>query len=242
MDKRIDSDKFKGIKPISPYQRIAEKYQPFDERPQHGKQKQSNLPIRPTRRFLAMRNLINDLKQEQPIERVDYISAEQEIRAIGLATINNSLPLLLSELGLSNNATKEIYGLVEEQIPYLQLLNRPSISQLDSSIYSNVGQDLQVLNLELPDLALPMIDFSCVILVERCQNGPISSTMGNLFLTINSLDKKTPQGPRQQCFQLTLSITSGVIEFDSTGRRAFVYQRIDKSFGLYADKQINLEI
>lgn len=242
MAKRIDSDKFKGIKPISPYQRIAERYQPFDERPQQATEKRPPLAERPRRRFLAMRNLIDSLKQDHPIQRIDYISAEQEIRALGLATINKSLPPLLSELGLSNNATKKIISLVEEQTPFLQLRNRSSIARLDRSLYPNIGNGLQVLNLDLPDLSLPMIDFSCVILVERCQNGPISLTLSNLYLTINSLDKITPHTPRQQSFQLTLSIPSGVIEIDKTGRRAFLYQRADKSFGLYADKQINLEI
>ncbi len=242
MAKRIDSDQFKGIKPIIPYQRIAEKYHPFDERRQQSVKKRSAGEERHARRFVAIRNLIDSLRQDHQIHRIDYISAEQEIMALGRATINKNLPSLLSELGLSNNATRQIINRVEEQTPFLQLRNRSSIKQLDRTLYPNIGDGLQVLNLDLPDLVLPMIDFSCVIWVERCQNGPITSTLGNLYLTINSLDKITPHAPRQQNFQLTLSIPSGVIEIDKTGRRAFLYQRADKSFGLHADKQINLEI
>lgn len=242
MAKRIDSNNFKGIKPIIAYQRIAERYHPFDERRQQPVKKRPTGEEHYTRRFVAMRNLIDSLKQDHEIQRIDYISAEQEIKTLGLKTITKSLPPLLSELGLSNNAIKNIISLIEEQTPFLQLRNRSSISQLDRSLYPNIGNGLQVLNLDLPDLSPPMFDFSCVMLVERCQNGPIASTLDNLYLTINSLDKLKPHAPRQQSFQLTLSISSGVIELDQEGRRAFLYQRADKSFGLYADKQINLEI
>lgn len=242
MAKRIDSDNFKGIKPIIPYQRIAEKYHPFDERPQQPVKKRPPGEERHTRRFVAMRNLIETLKQDYEIQRVDHTSAEQEIRVLGLATINKNLPPLLSEQGLSINAIKKIITFVEEQMPLLQMRNSSSVSQLDHSLYPDVGHGLQVLNLEMLELPLPMIDFSCVILVERCQNGPVTSTLNNLYLTVNSLDKSIPDIPRQQSFQLTLSISSGVIELDKEGRRAFLYQRADKSFALYADKQINLEI
>lgn len=242
MAKRIDNDKFKEIKPIIPYQRIAEKYHPVDERRQQTAKKQSTLTDRPRRRFIAMRNLIDSLKQDHSIQRIDYISAEQEIRVLGLTTIKKSLPSLLSELGLSNNATKQIITLVEEHAPLLQLRNRTSIAQLDRSLYPEVGDGLQVLNLDLAELPLPMIDFSYVALLERCKNGPITSTLNNLYLTITNLDEiATQSSPKPSC-QLTLSITSGIIEIDTTGRRAFLYQRADKSFGLYSDKQINLEI
>lgn len=242
MAKRIDSDTFRGIRPIIQYQRIAERYQPVDERPQQAADDNSSSQKRPARRFIAMRELIDSLKEEHKIERIDSISAEQEIKTLGLLTIKKNLPPLLSDLSLSNNAVEKIIRLVEEQTPLLQLKNNLSTAQLDRSLYSDIGQGLQVLNLELRDITLPMIDFSCVALVERCQNGPNSSTLGNLYLTINSLDKINAHTSRQQSFRLTLSIPSGVIELDKEGRRALLYQRADKSFALYADKQINLEI
>lgn len=239
MTKGIQSN---GIKPIIPYQRIAERKKPVQERLQRDKDNQQGVTEHHKRRFIAMRNLINRLKKDHLIQRVNYMSAEQEIRELGLATIKKNLSQLLSELGLSNNATTKVVSTVDDHTPLLQLKNSLSPPKIDHTIYPDVEYGLQSLNLELPEISLPMIDFSCVIVVNHEQNKPITSTLSNLYITINSLDETIPATPRPQSFQLSVSIASGVIEIDTTGRRTFVYQRADKSFGLYADKQINLEI
>lgn len=242
MAKRIGNDRFKGIKAITPYQRIAERYGPVPERSQQDADNRPAATERPTRRFIALRNLIDNLKQNHTIERIDYISAEKEIRALGWEVINKNLPPLLSDLGLSDKATKVIINRVDDHAPLLQLSYKSSIDQLDRLIYPEVDQGLQVLNLAMRDLSLPIIDSSCVALVKQCKNGPIVAALNNLYLTFSYPNKKKPHSPPKKSFQLTLSISSGVIEIDTTGRRAFLYQRADKSFALYADKRINLEI
>ncbi len=64
----------------------------------------------------------------------------------------------------------------------------------------------------------------------------------NVLLTIHPKNEKAEEVALQAGFKLDLSIAMGVVEFDDMGRRAFVYQRADDSFALYADKQINIEI
>ncbi|MCD6527254.1 MAG: hypothetical protein J7K75_09720 [Desulfuromonas sp.] len=235
MTKQIDNNTFKGIKPTSAYQRIAQRYQPAKERPQQEADKKTAAAKQVTRRFIAMRDLINNLKQQHTIYRFDYISAEQEIRDLGLETIAKNLPPQLSQLGLSRDAVKQILRLVEDHTPQLQLSDRTFLATLDHSLFPELGHGLKVLTLALPDLLIPIIDFSCIALAEQCQSEPIASTLNNLYLSI-------VQPQLQQGFQLTLSIAAGVVEVDMTGRRAFLYQRANHSFGLYADKQINLEI
>jgi hypothetical protein len=41
---------------------------------------------------------------------------------------------------------------------------------------------------------------------------------------------------------LTISIQIGAIEIDENGRRAIIYQRPNRTYGLYSDKSINLSI
>lgn len=243
MIKRVDYKKFLGTKPITAYQGIAKRHQPIDEDDQHSAQKRSNDEKHQPRRFVALRKLIDNLKLKHNIQRIDYISAEQEIRVLAKATIDKNLTRLLLNLSLSDYAIKQIITRINDHVPLLKLTHRSSTDQLDRSLYPNVDHSIQVLNLDSLELSLPIFDFSCVELAERCKNKPITTALANLYLTVSYQEKKETHAAPEQSFQISLAIPSGVIEVDTaTGRRAFLYQRVDKSFALYADKQIDIEI
>jgi len=240
MAKRIEIHTPHWVEPIIEYQRLADRYQTVEERAE-SERKKNNAHKRPERRFIALRKLVTNIKKDHMFSRVDHVSAETEIRQLALTKIHNDLATLLSGLELTSTAANEIVQRVVDQAPRFQLNHNGATSQLDHLLYANLSHGLKVLSLEQHDLTVPFIDLSCVALIERCQGKRLMASHNNLLLTIQARDA-ADKNTVQQGFKLDLSIAMGVIEIDDSGRRAFVYQRADNSFALYADKQISIEI
>nr|WP_320051148.1 hypothetical protein [uncultured Desulfuromonas sp.] len=242
MEKRLDIQPTQWVEPVLEYQRLADRYQTVEERAESERKKHRALK-RPERRFVALRKLVTHLKKNYSFIRVDHVSAERELRQLGLRKIHNDLATLLSGLEVTTTATNDIVGQVTNQASLFQLGHNGSTAQLDHLIYANLSHGLQVLTLEQQNIRIPVIDLSCVALLERCQDKRLMASHNNLLLSVHASKKNgTEKSSVHEGFILDLSIAMGVIEINDSGRRAFIYQQSDTSFALYADKQISIEI
>ena len=242
MAKRLDIQPTQWVEPVLEYQRLADRYQTVEERAESERKKQRALK-RPERRFVALRKLVTHLKKNYSFIRVDHVSAERELCRLGLKKIHNDLATLLSGLELTTTATNDIVGQVANQSTLFKLGHNGATAQLDLPLYANLSHGLQVLTLEQQDLKVPVIDLSCVALLERCQDKRLMASHNNLLLSVHAIKKDAAQKATvHKNFMLDLSIAMGVIEINDSGRRAFIYQQSDTSFALYADKQISIEI
>ncbi|EAT16023.1 hypothetical protein HTZ97_16125 [Desulfuromonas acetoxidans] len=241
MAKRIEPHTPKWVEPIIEYQRLADRYQTVEERAENERKK-SNASKRPERRFIALRKLVSTLKKNHSFSRLDYPSAESEIRRLGVEKIQNDLADLLTGLELTPAAATQIVQRVLEHSSLFQLIPTTATAQLDHLLYVNLSPGLKVLSLMVTGITIPLIDLSCLALVERCQKGRLMASHNNLLLTVSHKETPSNKIKLQESFEISLSIATGVIEIDDSSRRAFVFQRGDTSFALYADKQINIEI
>nr|WP_320115880.1 hypothetical protein [uncultured Desulfuromonas sp.] len=241
MAKRIEIHTPQWVEPIIEYQRLADRNQTVEERTE-SERKKGHARKRPERRFIALRKLVTNIKKNHSFSRVDYAGAEQEIRHLAQEKIHNDLATLLTGLELTPAATREIVRLVLDRASRFQLGHSTSTAQLDHLLYVNLSSGLKVLSLDSGTFHAPVVDLSCVALIERCRKGRLMASHSNVLLTIHPKNEKAEKVALQAGFKLDLSIAMGVVEFDDMGRRAFVYQRADDSFALYADKQINIEI
>ena len=241
MAKRIESHTPKWVEPIIEYQRLADRYQTVEEHVENERKKRNALK-RTERRFIALRKLVSTLKKDHSFSRLDYPSADHEIRRLAVERIQNDLADLLTGLELTPTAATEIVRIVLEHSAHFQLTPTTATAQLDHLLYVNLSPGLKALSLTVTGITIPLIDLSCLALLERCQKGRLMASHNNLLLTVSHKENGSNKIKLQESFEISLLIATGVIEIDDSGRRAFVFQRGDTSFALYADKQINIEI
>ena len=120
MAKRIESHTPKWVEPIIEYQRLADRYQTVEERVENERKKRNDLK-RTERRFIALRKLVSTLKKDHSFSRLDYPSADHEIRRLAVERIQNDLADLLTGLELTPAAATEIVRIVLEHSAHFQL-------------------------------------------------------------------------------------------------------------------------
>lgn len=227
------------VTPVAPYPRIN----PKQERQEGYSRQQQEAPFkehrRARRRFTAMRDLIEQLKEQTIISRVDYNTANQELIDQGLAIIQESLIPLLLQLKIPQSSIDELVG---------QLQQRRATPNLTS------GQDMDAENALFPifveHLAEYLLSFEQLDVTAGKQNRLLIDTINNqghyqirqkrLLLDFSRPAEAPELGWKR--LELSVQVHVGAVEIDENGRRAILYQRPDKSYGLYSDKSINLSI
>ena len=114
----------------------------------------------------------------------------RRIRQLAQEKIHNDLATLLTGLELTPAATREIVRLVLDRASRFQLGHSASTAQLDHLLYVNLTSGLKVLSLDSGTIHAPVVDLSCVALIERCQKGRLMASHNNLLLTIHPKDEK----------------------------------------------------
>ncbi len=227
------------VAPVTPYPRINPKQERQEgySKQQQGTPYEENIGVR--RRFTAMRNLIEQLKEQTTISRVDYNTANQELVEQGLAVIQDALIPLLLRLKIPLDSIDELV---------LQLQQRRASPTLSS------GQDILAESTPFPifveHLAEYLLGFERLEVRPGKQNPLLIDAINNqghyqIRQKQLRLDFTRPAGVPElgwKTLELAVHVQIGAVEIDENGRRAILYQRPDKTYGLYSDKTISLSI
>lgn len=227
------------VAPVAPYPRIN----PQQERQEGYSRQQQEAPFeedrRVRRRFTAMRDLIDQLKKQTLITRVDFNTANQELIEQGLDIIQEGLIPLLLKLKVPLDSIDELVH---------QLQQRRSDPTLTSGQEMEAETDLFpifVAHLAEYLLSFDRLQFSAGkqnhLLIDAIDNQGYYQVRHKRFRLNFSRPANAPE-LGWTTLELSVQVLVGTVEIDENGRRAIFYQRPDKSYGLYSDKTINLSI
>jgi hypothetical protein len=186
-----------------------------------------------------MRELIEALKEQAKISRVDFNTANQELIDLGLSIAEDELIAQLLQL-------KVPLASIEELIRQMRQLS--ASPNLVSGRMIPAGANLFPVSVD--ELAEYLMRFDELQLVLGQQRSDIFDEINNngrfvvehnrlrLNFTRSAALPAVPGAP----VNLNISIQLGAVELDENGRRAIFYQRPDQSYGLYSDKSISLSI
>jgi hypothetical protein len=222
------------VEPVSPYPRV-DPQQSQEEPHQQQNESRQKMADQTKRRYRAMRQLVNELKNDvRSIQRVSYLTAEQELKELGLQLIERELPLLLATLKIPQT---EIIACFEE------IKTHKNDAELCS------GESLQAEVNPFPVFVRGLVEY-----VFRFAAFPFRSEV--LLQRLKDENKKkfvlrkgplalvffiAPQEITQLWCQLYAQV--GVCEIDDDGRRVIFYaQSTSEHYSLYADKALDFSI
>ena len=233
-------DLLRGIEALSPYPRIDPQSPRQDGYSRQQSDSAADRDKRVRRRFLALRRLINALKKSAKITRVDYATADAELHALGLAMVAEQLPAQLLQLKIPLQSIEQLLPQIDRERAAVSLGSGRRIQRAGATLVGVSAEGLSEYNLKIENLAIGSGGFDRKLSDPIDQEGLYIIEQNRLRLTFSRLGPDlAATGER---LNLTLIVLLGVIETDQAGRRAILYQRADKNYGLYADKQINLSI
>jgi hypothetical protein len=186
---------------------------------------------------MAMRRLIDELKMIAVVTRVDYTTADREMAALAVSSLEEHLPALLQELGATQKVIEDVFE---------QLRQRLASSALQSG--RTLVEDVNSLPVFVPGLMTYGLNISELNVQMNQRQKEIVNTLrteGHFALERGRFKLKfitDPSSPVTDEVFMDLFALTGVNEVDDAGRKAILYQRQDQTFALYADKQIDLSI
>lgn len=226
---------YREVEPVPPYPRI-DPQQPRDKYPQQPSEQRADKGDHVKRRFIAMRKLIHELKQVAGINRVDYLTAETELNDLGLSILEKELIEQLLALKISLEGIDNLLQQIRKRLPTFDLQAGQLLSE-DHNFFPVFISGIFEYNLCVQQL-LVQPDPEILPLGEYFDEyGQFISMKNRLrlnFQTQTAVDGDT--------LQLDIGVLVAASEADDDGRRAILYQRLDQSYALYADKQIDLSI
>ncbi len=227
------------VEPVKPYPRINPQQQRQEDYPQQDAQQKPNANKTTRRRFTAMRELIEELKNQTRINRVDFNTANQELIDLGLSIAEEELINQLLGLKIPLTSIEGLIKQMRQQSASPTLVSDRNISA-SANPFPVLIAELAEYIMRFDDLPVVMSSQHNDIFDEISKNGRFVVEHNRLRLnfTRESTIPTTPEEP----LSLTISIQLGAIEVDEDGRRAILYQRPDQSYGLYSDKSISLSI
>ena len=224
------------VEPVPPYPRINSQ-QPRDEYPHQNGEQRADRDEHARRRFRAMRTFIDKLKKDQSIARVDHLTAEKELNALGLEIAENELARQLLELKLSVEGVEEIFLQIRERsaAPDLQV-GEPLLE--DDLLFPVFVAGLSTYHLCFLNLQLLSTHKSSALTKGIETEGRFVAEQNRVRFDFRPLAGIAGAGGLEMDIRLRVAIS----EVDDAGRRVILYRRSDRSFALYADKQINISI
>ncbi|HEY5672176.1 MAG TPA: hypothetical protein VIR78_00555 [Malonomonas sp.] len=233
-------DLLRGIEAISPYPRIN----PQQPRPE-GYPRQSNHSAaekddRVRRRFMSLRQLINELQSAARIDKVDFATADAELHQIGWAILEKELVEQLLQLKIPLESIEQLLPQIDQNRSAVRLDGGRRITGSESSLFPVSTAGLTEYNLKIEELKIRQGKAAGMIIDKIDQDGLCVVQQNRLRLTFSRF--VTALGTAEDLLTLRLSVLLGVMESDEDDRRAILYPRADKSYGLYADKLISLSI
>jgi len=227
---------YREVEPVPPYPRVNPQ-QSKDEYPRQQAEQRVDKADHVRRRFRAMRQLIDDLKEVTGLARVDYSTAATELHDLGFIIAETELVEQLLELKIP----------VEEIEKLFQQLRNSSVSPTLGAGHNLSAADnffpvfvagLSEYNLHFHNLRVQAGRKSEQILEKIESTGQFIAEKNRLRLDFRS----ATLSEESVTLKLDISILVGVSEVDEAGRRVILYQRPNQGYALYADKQIDLSI
>ncbi len=227
----------KEIQPATPYPRIDPQQPQTNDQRGNRQDRDRGKNIKVRRRFTAMRRLVEQLKKSSGLQRVDFNTADREMRNAGLKQ---------AEAGLSELLRQLKFPLRNIDLLFQELAKNPTLSAL--TVGKKLATDHQLI---LPESPAGLSEYNLVFqplplhaesadsqLNQRvAAEGRYIFSSGRLCLSFRPADSLL-----SDALEMTISALVGAVEIDQAGRRAILYPRPDQSYGLYADKQIDLSI
>ena len=228
----------RDVAPVNPYPRIN----PQQERQEGQRQQEPEkgpAEQRARRRFTAMRDLINELKNRTLISHVDFNTANRELIEQGLAIAEEDLLAQLLHLKVPLGSIEELSQQIREQRGNPMLVSGRTIKP-DTTLFPVFVEDLSEYLLRFEGLRVTLGDQHNDIYELINNNGRFVFEHDRLRLSFTR-GSVLPAAPGSS-LNLNISIQVGAVEVDENGRRAILYQRPDQNFALYSDKLLNLSI
>ncbi len=231
-------DLLRGVEPVAPYPRID---------PQQGRQdgyqrQQAKPEAKPQvrRRFTAMRRLIEQLKDRLRIVRVDYNTADLELRSQGLAITEEELIPQLLQLKIPLDSVEELLHQVRLSRTSVLLTPGGRIGEASYPLFPVPAEGLSEYLLKFSDLSIGSGSHFAQIVETINNEGRFVQELNRQRLTCRRPGPDVLAAGDQ--LLLDFSVQLGVIEVDEDGRRAILYPRSEQICCLYSDKQIDLSI
>ncbi len=228
---------FQEVEPISPYPRVDPQQQKSDQRRRYPRERGRDEKDQRRRRFTAMRRLVGTMKGASRFQRVDFNTADREMRDAGLKVAEEELIAALLQLKFPLRHIEQLFQELRRNPPRTILSAGRRLLAGNRLIVPESPEGLSEYNLVIQDLLLPSNPQNSVISEDLENSGRYVYEQERLRLSFSWSDS-----PPSDRLKLTLSILVGAVEIDDGGRRVMVFQRPDQSYGLYADKQIDLSI
>ncbi len=227
---------YREVEPVPPYPRVTPQ-QSRDEYPRQQSEQRTDKADHIRRRFRAMRQLIDDLKEVTGLARVDYSTAATELNDLGFLIAETELVEQLLELKIPVEEIEKIFQQLRSRSVSPTLGAGHNLSAADNFFPVFVA-GLSEYNLHFSNLRVQAGNRSHQILEKIDSAGRFVAEKNRLRLDFRSA---TLPG-EAVTLKLDISILVGVSEVDEASRRVILYQRSNQSYALYADKQIDLSI
>lgn len=233
------SDFHREVEPVKPYPRINPQQQHHEDYPQQETEQRPDNNKSTRRRFTAIRELIEELKTQAKISRVDFNTANQELIDLGLSIAEEELINQLLNLKIPLASIEGLIGQMRQRSVNPTLVSGRNISP-NSNPFPVLVDELAEYVMRFDDLPVVMGSQHNNIFDEINKNGRFVAENNRVRLNFTRV-AALPAMPNEP-LSLTISIQLGAVEIDENGRRAIFYQRPDQSYGLYSDKSISLSI
>ncbi len=229
---------FKEVEPVAPYPKINPQQQQYEDnsREEGEKYSEKDEPLR--RRFKAMRRLIEKLQESQQIGRINFMTANHELRSQGLAIIEEELLTQLLLLKIPLASIDELFQQLQHAPPETAMVEGLKFSPTNQ-LFSISAEGLSEYNLVLSNLSIRTSSHDSDLNDALAQEGRFVAEKDRLRLIFRQNQDGNTSG---NVVLLDVNVQIGAVEIDEDGRRVILYQRPDQSFGLYSDKQIDLSI
>ncbi len=225
---------YREVEKTTPYTGI-DAQQPQEKYPQTPLNERDAGSGQPRRRFRAMRRLIDLLKKDYRIERVDYQTAATELCNIGVQLAEQELAQQFVADGLTERQLEPLFARMR------QLLEQPLFRS---------GANLTPANNFLPvfssglHLALLCFDGFSIAHLKDQYLDLVDAAESRIYIREKNrigLEIYHDEGQGADLL-LNVHLVVAVCELDEEQRRVFLYQRADESFALYADKYIDFSV
>ncbi len=227
---------YREVEPVQPYPRI-DPQQPQDESPRSQDESRAKKEELARRRFVAMRGLIDGLKNVGRIERIDYNALVNELINKGVGVVEQELLDLLRAHQIPSAGLTHLAEQVRDRITSPDVTFGPLLTA-DHNFLPHYSKGLSEVQLCYRDLELLPGQEGPLLIEAIVGDGRYSCATRYLQIEFR------PQVRIQydSALEVDIRILVGVGEVDEESRRAILFQRSAGVFALYTDKQISLSI
>lgn len=227
---------YREVEPVQPYPRI-DPQQPQDEKPHRQDQAREKKDMQLRRRFIAMRHLIDRLKEFGQLERINYSTLVNNLGNIGVAHADNELFELLQAHQVPTEGLNRLAAQIRPLIGNPDIGFGPPL-EVEQNVLPYFSRGLSVVQLRYLHLELLPGQEGPVLVDAIARDGSFRCATRRLRVEFH------PQAKTQYdcALEVDIRIMVAVGEMDEDKRRAILFERFPGVFALYTDKQISLSI